>query len=72
VVLRLLGDGQWQLLGEVRRRPGITARAARSAAISEVTGGTAGPGEVYAAILRSEWLVAQDWLPPSEGPRRGR
>jgi hypothetical protein len=64
VVLRKNADGQWQLLGEVRRRRGLTARAARSAAILEVTGGAARAGETYAAVLRSEWRVAQDWTPP--------
>jgi hypothetical protein len=24
-------------------------------------------GEVYAAVLRSEWRVATDWVPPPHG-----
>jgi len=65
VVLRQVADGEWRLLGEARRQPGLTARAARSRAILDVTGGEARAGEVYAAVLRSEWRVAMDWAPPS-------
>jgi hypothetical protein len=64
VVLRQIGEGRWELLGEVERKPGMTARAARSRAILDATQGTAKAGEVYAAVLRSEWRVALDWLPP--------
>ena len=63
VVLRRLPGGRWRLLGEVRRKRGLTARAARSQAILEVTQGAARAGEVYAAVLRSEWRIAQDWTP---------
>jgi hypothetical protein len=66
VVLRELPDGRWELLGEVVRRRGLPARAARSRAILDTTGGKARAGEVYAAVLRSEWRVAQDWAPASE------
>lgn len=66
VVLRELKDGNWQLLGEVPRRRGLAARAARSRAILDATGGTAKPGEVYAAVLRSEWRVAKDWAHPEQ------
>jgi hypothetical protein len=66
VVLRQLDDGRWELLGEVPRRRGLPGRAARSAAIHEASGGAARPGEVYAAVLRSEWRIAQDWTPPTE------
>ena len=65
VVLRQVGAGEWKLLGEFERRPGLTARAARSAAIAEATDGKAKEGDVYAAVLRSEWRVALDWVPPS-------
>ena len=64
VVLRELADGKWELLGEVPRRRGLPARAARSRAILDATGGEAKAGEVYAAVLRSEWRIAQDWAPP--------
>lgn len=60
VVLRQTGEGQWRLVGEAQRRPGLTAKAARAQAIQDATAGKAEPGEVYAAVLRSEWRIAQD------------
>jgi hypothetical protein len=66
VVLRRVDDDRWQLLGEFERKPGLTARAARSQAILEATGGRAKPGEDYAAVLRSEWRIARDWEPPDD------
>jgi len=70
VVLRELGNGRWELVGEVPRRPGLPARAARSRAILDATDGKAKAGEVYAAVLRSEWRIAQDWAPPPDGATR--
>jgi hypothetical protein len=64
VVLREVRDGQWELLGEFERKRGLPARAARSQAILDATGGKAKAGDVYAAVLRSEWRVALDWQPP--------
>ncbi len=66
VVLRQMPDGQWQMLGEVPRKRGLTARSARSQAILDATRGAAKAGEVYAAVLRSEWRIAKDWTPPIE------
>jgi hypothetical protein len=54
------------MLGEVQRRRGLPARAARTRAILDATHGNAKAGEVYAAVLRSEWRIAQDWIPPDE------
>ena len=67
VVLRGEEDGRWILLGEVPRRRGLPARAARSRAIMDVTAGAAKAGERYAAVLRSEWRVAMDWTPATTG-----
>jgi hypothetical protein len=64
VVLRQVGKDRWRMLGEVPRRRGLPARAARSQAIMDATGGEAKPGEVYAAVLRSEWRVSLDWKHP--------
>jgi hypothetical protein len=62
VVLRHVGaDTWWQLLAELPRKRGLPARAARTQAVFEATGGSAKAGEVYAAVLRSEWRVALDW-----------
>ena len=64
VVLRRAADGRWDFLGEVPRKRGLPARAARTQAILDATGGAAKDGEIYAALLRSEWRVAMDWTPP--------
>ena len=64
VVFRHVGGDEWQLLGEIPRKRGLPARAARTQAILDATDGAAGSGEVYAAVLRSEWRVALDWAPP--------
>jgi hypothetical protein len=64
VVLREVGGGTWELLGEVPRKRGLTARAARTQAILDATDGSAEAGEGYAAVLRSEWTIALDWAPP--------
>jgi len=61
VVLRRDPDGRWDVLGEVARRRGLTARAARAAAIEEASRHAARPGDAYAAVLRSEWRIAQEW-----------
>lgn len=60
VVLRETADGRWEVVGEADRRPGLTARAARRQAVLDATHGMAKPGEVYAAMLRSEWRVSRD------------
>jgi hypothetical protein len=64
VVLRQVAGDEWRLLGEVRRQRGLPARAARSQAVLDATDGEAKAGEVYAAVLRSEWRIALDWVPP--------
>ena len=66
VILRRMPNGQWRMLGEVPRKRGLPARAARSQAILDATKGVAKAGQVYAAVLRSEWRIAMDWSPPKE------
>ncbi len=58
VVLRQTAPGAWELAGEVERRPGQTARNARARAIRDAIGREPADGEVYAAVLRSEWRIA--------------
>ena len=65
VVLRKVGKDRWQFLGEVARRRGLPARAARTQAILDATNGKAKEGDTYAAVLRSEWRVSLDWEPPA-------
>ena len=64
VVLREVSQGRWQFLGEVERKRGLAARAARTQTILDATNGKAREGDVYAAVLRSEWRVAMDWARP--------
>ena len=61
IVLRAVGDGRWQVVGEVPRKPGLPARAARVQAVKDATGGLPGEGEVFAALPRSEWRIAQQF-----------
>jgi hypothetical protein len=58
VVLRQVGEGRWELAGEAERRLGLTARRARAQAVADATGDEARPGEVYGAVLRSEWRIS--------------
>ena len=60
VVLRLVGTDRWQVVGEVERKPGLTARNARAQAIKDATGGKATAGQVYRPVLRSEWRIAAE------------
>ena len=58
VVLKETAKDTWTLVGEVRRRPGLPARKARAQAVEDATKGKARAGDVYGAILRSEWRIA--------------
>ena len=60
VVFRQVSKDTWQVVGEANRKPGQTARNARAQAIQDATGGKAKPGEVYRAVLRSEWRIAAE------------
>jgi hypothetical protein len=62
VVLREVESGHWLLVGEVRRRPGMPARASRLQAIKDATGADPADGAAYAVLPRSEWVVAQALL----------
>jgi hypothetical protein len=59
VVLREAGAGHWVVVGDVDRRPGFTARAARAQAVRDAVGREPAEDEVYAALPRSEWQVAR-------------
>jgi hypothetical protein len=60
VVLKKTGKDTWRVIGEVERKPGQTARAARAHAIENAIGGTAKVGDEYRAVLRSEWRIAAE------------
>ena len=60
VVFRQVGSDRWHVVGEANRRPGLTAREARARAIEDASGGKAKSGDVYRAVLRSEWAIAAE------------
>jgi hypothetical protein len=51
-------DGRWREVAEVRRRPGLAARASRLRAIEE-TVGEAAPLGTFAVLPLSEWRLAR-------------
>jgi hypothetical protein len=59
VVLQQTG-GDWRVLGEVARRPGLPARRSRAQAVRDALGRDPAPGEVFAVLPRSEWRLALD------------
>jgi hypothetical protein len=59
VVLREAEAGRWEFIGDVDRRPGLTARNSRVQAVKDALGREPAEGEVYAALPRSEWQVAR-------------
>ena len=60
VVLQQTKAGDWRVLGEVARQPGLPARKSRAQAVRDVLGREPKAGEVFAVLPRSEWRVAQD------------
>jgi hypothetical protein len=60
VVLQLVEENDWRLVGEVDRRPGLPARKSRIQAIRDVIGREAEDDEVFAVLPRSEWRNALD------------
>jgi hypothetical protein len=60
VVLQRLHTGEWRVVGEVDRRPGLPARRSRAQAIQDVLGREPDRGEAFAVLPRSEWRLALD------------
>jgi len=54
-------NGDWRVVGEVARRPGLPARRSRAQAIVDALGREPRAGEAYAVLPRSEWRVARDY-----------
>jgi nucleoside-diphosphate-sugar epimerase len=59
VVLREAEAGHWVVVGDVDRRPGLSARNSRIQAVRDAIGREPADHEVYAALPRSEWRVAR-------------
>jgi hypothetical protein len=60
VVFRQVGEADWRLIGEVKRRPGLPARRSRAQAIRDVLGREPRDDEVFAVLPRSEWRLSLD------------
>jgi hypothetical protein len=60
VVLQQLPTGDWRVVGEVDRRPGLPARKSRGQAVRDVLGREPANGEVFAVLPRSEWRLGVD------------
>jgi len=60
VVLQQLRPGEWRVLGEVGRKPGLPARKSRTQAIRDVLGREPREGETFAVLPRSEWTLSLD------------
>jgi hypothetical protein len=53
-----MAEGEWPLVGEAKRRPGLSARRVRAEAGRDAASGDDQLGAVYAAILRSEERIS--------------
>ena len=60
VVLRQIRQGQFELVGEVERRPGRPAKVSRGDAVLDAAGREPADGEVYVVLPRSEWRLGFD------------
>jgi len=60
VVFGRVRDGEWRVVGEVRRRPGLPARRSRAQALRDALGREPAAGETFAVLARSEWRNALD------------
>ncbi len=61
VVLRQVRDNQFELVGEVVRRPGQPAKVSRGSAVLDAAGREPAEGEVYVVLPRSEWQLGFEW-----------
>ena len=53
-----MAEGEWPLVGEAKRRPGLSARHVCAEAGRDAASGDDQLGAVYAAILRSEERIS--------------
>jgi hypothetical protein len=61
VVFQKTDAGDWRVIREVGRRPGLPARQSRAQAIRDALGRAPADGEVFAVLLRSEWRLSLDY-----------
>ncbi len=60
VVLQETKSGDWRVLGEIDRRPGLPARRSRAQAVRDVLGREPRPSESFAVLPRSEWRLSRE------------
>ncbi len=60
VVLQQVESGEWRLVGEIERRPGLPARRSRAQAVRDLIGREPADDELFAVLPRSEWRVGLD------------
>ena len=60
VVLQLTREDEWRVVGEVARRPGLSARRSRVQAVHDALGREPDEGEAFAVLPRSEWRLSLD------------
>jgi hypothetical protein len=60
VVFQQMDGGDWRLIAEVSRRPGLPARRSRGQAVRDALGREPAAGEVFAVLPRSEWRNGLD------------
>jgi hypothetical protein len=60
VVFQQTNDGQWRIVGEVERPPGVPARKGRAKVVRDLLGREPEPNETFAVLPRSEWRNALD------------
>jgi len=57
VVLQKTAGGEWRVLAEVDRRPGLPARRSRARAVLDALGRDPRNDELFAVLPRSEWRL---------------
>ena len=60
IVLQRLREGDWRVVGDVDRQPGMPARRSRAQAVRDVLGREPSREEAFAVLPRSEWRLALD------------
>lgn len=60
VVFQQTGEGDWRVIAEVERRPGLPARKSRAQAVRDALGREPSAGETFSVLQCSEWRNALD------------
>ena len=61
VVLQKAAGGDWRVLAEVDRQPGLPARKSRRQAVHDALGRDPRDDEVFAVLPRSEWNLGLEY-----------